>query len=520
MQNKKGQQLYKFQCHIISRQDSSKTQYRCYSFKTFDKDVPTTKLMDKLFGDKTKPYYYGKIDGFDLDLKNNAPYVVEAFIYASGNKDKFGIPYPPNLRVENIYPVLDAKGQDDYLKAVVSDDRYKTIKEHYPNFVDMVLKGEAIDLSVLRNIGEKTFKKMKADIESNYWKADIMGWLKPLGITDRQITRLLGKYKTPVLLRKKIKENPYVLTEIHGLGFITVDKMVMKMFPDKIVSTERVIAFIRHFLTSAAYEKGDTVITHKELDEAVSNQMPQCMDLYHDFIKNDKEVLKKIGKDVGLTYFYDIESAIYNKLLDMNKVDSFMKVDKKWINRFRTYNDFELSDEQIDAVSSLEYNNVILITGYAGTGKTSCIKAIIEAYGEYSIGLCSLSAKAAQRISEVTYKDAMTIHRTLKFNGKTFTYNKNNKLGQRMMIVDEGSMVDSLLWWNLIQALELGTKLVIVGDDAQLPPIGAGNIFADLLHSEIPVYKLTEIYRQAKMSGIITDANKVRQGINPFKDNG
>lgn len=164
----------------------------------------------------------------------------------------------------------------------------------------------------------------------------------------------------------------------------------------------------------------------------------------------------------------------------------------------------------------LRRNDKIFITG--NCGKSSAIDSVVKAFRGYKIEQVALSAKASQRIAETTGCEAKTIHRLLGFNGKEFKHNEEDPIKADLVIVDEASMINGSIFLSLLKAIELGTKLFLVFDDAQLPPIGAGNIATDLLQSHFSVNRLTKVHRQAEASGILKDANIIRKGINPISE--
>lgn len=167
----------------------------------------------------------------------------------------------------------------------------------------------------------------------------------------------------------------------------------------------------------------------------------------------------------------------------------------------------------------LRRNNCIFITG--NCGKSSSARAILNSFQNASIACCSLSAKAAQRIREATGYEATTIHRLLGVDPKTggFVCNSGNRLSQDVVFLDEASMLNCQIFYDLISSVKEGAKLIICGDYLQLPPIGAGNVFSDIIHmpSQFNVSVLTKVHRQASKSGILTDANKIRAGECPIE---
>ena len=492
-----------------------KNTWKLYSFSC-EEEIPTVKKftpMNALPTDTKK--FFGKLNTFDIKLTRGVEYIVKA----RTKQNIYNGSIYTNLEATAIYPVLDEKGQDDFLRAIVSKGRYEAITAVYPDFVDRVMKGQPINTKNINGIGEKTLDTLRNKIMGDYWKADIMSWLMPLGITERMIQRLLGKYKSPLILKEKLKDNPYILTQIHGLGFVRVDEMVIKMFPHKKISQERTQAFVDYHLNFIAHAEGSTVITKKELRAAVMKNIPECKKLYDDFLEDPFNGLYFFGEeDLGLRTMYEMEKSIFDRIIKIQNAESTLFItNKDFVKETEEKLKIKLSEEQREVITAVKENNFIIVTGYAGVGKTTVIKAILNAYNNMSIGLCSLSAKAANRIKEVTGYPAYTIHRLLGFQGKKFEYNENNPLPYRIIILDEASMANANIQRSLIFAVELGCKIIMVGDDGQLPPIGAGNIFVDLLESDFKICRLTKIYRQAEKSGIIVDANLIRQGINPFK---
>jgi len=502
-----------FECTVLNKIRHI-NDWRIYTFVT-DESVPHTIPL------KIKGTHHGKNFGrltcFN-DMTRNTKYVISISIRNSKNKDQNGICYK-NLYLETYYPILGEEADQDFLKAIVSEARYDLIMSVYPDFIDLVRNGKEIDLNLLPGIKEKTFAIIRDKVTINYWKAELMSWLLPLGITEKMIQKLIGRYKTPDALKVALKGNPYILTEIHGLGFFRVDDMVMKMFPEKRVSRERMMAFVTYQLQHVGNTSGHTVISKADILVYIKKSIPECEALYKIMASSPtQELLIMYNEFVGLKRYYDAEKYIYEKLKKIADAPiEVMHNENDYIFMTEEKIGFKLSEEQKEAIESLQTNNLVIIVGSAGVGKTSSIQGIIHEYDEWDILLCSLSAKAADRMREITGKEAFTIHRALGYDGKGFAYNERSPLHNKVIIIDEASMANLYIFKSLIEAISIGSKLVIVGDDGQLPPIGAGNVFQDLLQSEFKICRLTKIYRQAQRSGIIVDANYIRKGINPFK---
>ena len=430
--------------------------------------------------------------------------------------------YQPSM-ITSVIP----KSHDEqvaYLKTQVTELQAKSILEVYPNVVDDVMNGKEIDYSVIHGVGEYTWNKIKKNIFDNYAMSDLLVYLQPLGITFKMLSKLLGDEPNPVLLQQKIKEDPYVLTKIKGLGFKTVDAMALKLNPDIKVSQKRLVAFLNYYFVELGESTGNTLVNKTVIDNIISNDYPECTEIYNDLIEHEKTgglFLCIIGDDIGLARYHNAEMSVYNLLQAIDTADSSDKFEidiEKGIKSAESIQGFNFADEQKECINNICQHNVSLLTGKAGAGKSSVLRAVTEIYKDYSIACCALSAKAAQRIIETTGHDAMTIHRLLQFNpSRGWGFNEENPLPFDIVILDEASMVNIPLFKVLLSAISLGTKVILCGDDGQLPPIGYGNLFHDLLeHNCFHSFKLKQIHRQAAKSGIISDAAKIRNNENPL----
>lgn len=236
----------------------------------------------------------------------------------------------------------------------------------------------------------------------------------------------------------------------------------------------------------------------------------------------DANKLQFLCAHLGYNAYVEKEKG-YNVhvLLERNymRVGEFGKYGKIKKELYKTSDGYEYCFTVPSGMLILRRNGRIFITG--NSGKTTTIRSIVTAFSDKSIGICALSAKAAQRVKEVTGHDALTIHRMLKFNGIKFRNNRYNKLSYKIIILDEASMVGASLFYHLLEAIKTDSKFIIVGDHLQLPPIEEGAVFYDLLKQknfDFVQIELSTVYRQAEDSGIITDANMIRTGLVPFKE--
>lgn len=415
-----------------------------------------------------------------------------------------------------------------FLQSIISPWMAENLINAYPNVVNDVANGtlKEIDYDLVKGVREYTWNKIKEKIINNYLISDIITMLKPLGITYTMIKKLLTDEPNPVLLKQQLEDNPYILTKINGLGFKKVDDLALKLKPEFINSNERLVAFIKYYFTDLGESKGHTWCSVKILKSAISNNVPECADKI-DWLLENNEFLHIEDDRIGLKYYYYIEMQIYNILLEKSKKQTDINIsDEKIEQAIKHAEDeqgFEYVIEQLDTIKKSLHRTISLITGKAGTGKTSIMRAIVKAYTEnqFTLTASALSAMAAQRITEATEFPAMTIHRTLGCKGlNEFTFNKDNHMITSVAFLDEGSMVNASLFLHWLEAIDDNTRIIISGDHKQLPPIGFGNVFSDLIEmfDDTVVSKLVKPMRQAEKSGILVDANLIRENINPITE--
>lgn len=410
-----------------------------------------------------------------------------------------------------------------FLESIITKRQTEILMSAYPNIINMIMNGEQVDLTKTKGIKEATFSKITEKVIENYVISDILIMLRPLGVSFATIKNIISDEPNPVLVKQKLIENPYVLTRVNGLGFKRVDALALKLNPELRVSEHRTISFIKYFLKEEGESHGHTWISLKQLTSEVKSTLYDCFDVFKELIRKEKEksTFLYVNKNkVGLKKYYDTEVEIFDRLLRLKEAKcnlSNINVENA-INKTEDEFGFTLTEEQRNAVRSIKNNNIVIVTGNAGTGKSITLRGIINALEQYDIGMCSLSAKACQRMKEVTDRDAMTIHRLLGWTPEGFAHSDKNKLPHDVIILDEASLVNASIFLSLLKAIKTGSKLIIVFDHAQLPPIGSGNVSADLLKGEfLKVNKFTKIHRQAEKSGILLDANKIRVGVNPLE---
>lgn len=524
-------EIYKFTAIITYEQYySDDSTWGVFGFSTKD-DIPfftkPTKTFDP-FGDNnsandTDDKKMSKLAGKMQHLVVGGEYVVKA----KYKKDKkYGDQYTPIA----IYAIIPQSRETQllFLKSMIPEWMADNLINAYPNVVNDVANGtlKTIDYNLVKGVREITWNKIKEKIINNYLISDIISMLKPIGVTYAMIKKLLSEEPNPVLLKQELEKNPYIMTKIDGIGFRKCDDLALKLKPELIDSTQRLVAFIQYYFKDLGESKGHTWCSEKILRAAISNNIYECCNKV-DWLLENNDFLHIDNGRIGLKYYYDIEMQIYHLILNKSQIETTINISDEAIDKAIKHAEeeqgFDYVVEQLDTIHKSLHRTVSLITGKAGTGKTSIMRAIVKAYMEnnYMMTASALSAMAAQRITEATEFPAMTIHRILGCQGlNDFTYNKDNHLITDVAFLDEGSMVNASLFLHWLEAIGDNTRIIISGDYKQLPPIGFGNVFSDLIEmfDESVVSKLVKPMRQAEKSGILVDANKIRENINPISE--
>jgi exodeoxyribonuclease V alpha subunit len=345
-----------------------------------------------------------------------------------------------------------------------------------------------------------------------------------------KIFRKYGNRATAIM-----KENPYRLAvDISGIGFITADRIGAKLGFSK-DSKERVESGIVYLLFTLS-EEGHVYYPLPALIENCA----ALLDVEREDVKKGidaaaaagKIVIEEFDGDIGkpeersgafLAKYHYCEAGI-SKLLKIivSSAKSFRNVvPDKAIEWAQHELSITLAGKQVKAIRSALKEKVLVITGGPGTGKTTIINAILKIFKRLKIKilLAAPTGRAAKRMSEATGYGAKTIHRMLEYTPVKggFQRDENNPLECNLLVVDEASMIDTLLMFSILKAVPPEAALILVGDVNQLPSVGAGNVLNDIIESGlVPVVTLTEIFRQAKESRIVINAHRINSGEMPF----
>ncbi|MGN1258894.1 MAG: ATP-dependent RecD-like DNA helicase [Christensenellales bacterium] len=390
-----------------------------------------------------------------------------------------------------------------------------------------IIENEPLTLAKVKGVSKE--KALNIALRYNEIKKlqDAVIFLQNFDVSTNLAVKIYEKYKNST--ERILNTNPYKLVEdIDGIGFKTADKIAIKMGiePD---STFRMRAGLVYTLKMVAERTGSTLINKESLFNEVGVllgfDMVRKEEVFEQCIANliidgyIKEYVEDHTVYYALAKFYNMEKHIANKLnMLLNNICNNKSIDFE-IEMYEHINNIKLHTQQKEAVKMAVNNGVCIITGGPGTGKTTIIKAINFVLKK--IGLKTLllapTGRASKRLSDATGEEAKTIHRALdiNFKGPEFNsaFNTVTELEQDAVIVDEFSMVDTFVMYNLVNALSPNMRFIMVGDKDQLPSVGAGNVLDDLINcGKIPVVFLSQIYRQAEESSIVINAHRINNG--------
>lgn len=473
------------------------------------------------------------------------PYLMEDADYEISATEVENKKYGKQYQVNSINLYLpngieSKEGQKEFLDIIFTKlqekEMYEALDDPYMTLKD----GDISSLVKVKNCGMKTAVAWIDKFKTYMPLSNAMKELSEYGLTEALLRRIVNHYKSSDIAVEIIQNKPYKLIEVNGVGWHKCDEIAMKggLKPD---SPERIGTYILYYLQERANE-GYSYIpadANTEIENGIvsKTQKPiNFIDTMIEFFGDDisDEALKG-GLDyvndqlwfsddrrlVGLKRIYDLEMSVAENLIRIRDGENDFKYSnwKDIIKQKEIDQGWEYNEQQIEGIKAVLENQVVVITGKAGTGKSSIVDAMIAVLQGYSYAQTALSGRAAARMAEITHEEGYTIHRLLGFpkgdrDHGGFVFHEDNKLPRDIIILDEVSMVDGELFNRLVKAIKTGSKLIMLGDTGQLECIGCMNIAADLIASkEIVSIELSQIHRQAANSGIITESIKARKGI-------
>lgn len=464
---------------------------------------------------KLNSYNNVSIMGDIPELSSGVEYEVKAVL----EYGKYGASY----RVKSIRrnQPLTKDGVRSFLEEITSVNRAYVLSEAYPDIIERVKQNrlDDIDLDVLPGIGRKSFDDIVDKITENFYLSDIVAEFNGV-LSFNVVRKLYEKYNSVETLREKMLEEPYrTLTAVSGIGFKKADDIIITMQEEDIVdfgydirtSEDRCMACVEYVLKQNEND-GNTKMNILDLKKYVDEVAPECSHMFAHAIKPPLVYYDKNTLDVALLETHDMELSIAKTIIENLERD-----DNKWecdTEKYRNVGGFKLGDEQLSVLDMVCNSSISILNGGAGSGKTTSTQAIINMLKDMdkSYKLMSSTGKAAKILSEVTNEKASTIHRGLGYNPNgLWEFNHDNPLDVDIIIVDEVSMVDIPLFSHLVNAINFSTtKLLMIGDNAQLPSVGCGNILHDFMSSGlIPTVTLSKIFRYGE-GGVLKVATDIR----------
>lgn len=429
---------------------------------------------------------------------------------------------------------VDASMEYDILNRYMTSGQARNVNEAYPHFIEMILNGEEakIDYNKIYNVGPKRMEEYIDKVKSCYRTILFLPICGEYLIEDENVVNHIATiYTTPEQFKAQMEKNPYqIYIGVAGFSFNKTDKLVLEKFPNLIDSPQRCEYAIREICEQNELE-GDTRLNANYMARFVAELVPECKQHIHDVaLSSPLFYYDETSKNFSLLETYVAECNIADAIVervknpyteeDSTKITTIdgaevstkvhTPITMHWED-FVEVDGFKCTEEQCEALKMITHNRACIVSGSAGTGKSTWLKAtvrMLEANG-FTYLLLAPTGKAAGRMRETTGRDASTIHMALANNRNC---NGEYISSYDYIIIDEFSMVGVKLLSQLIDSLHFHNNLVFVCDEAQLASISAGNIIQDLLDSEvIPCVRFTKVFRYG-IGGISTIATDIRMG--------
>lgn len=449
------------------------------------------------------------------------------------------------VHVQEQRELNSAEEKRAFLQTFLTDKQVNSLYEAFADPFEVLENGDISELTgKVKGVGEKTAEKIMNKYLSSKELPTSYIELLSMGLTHNMIGLLKQTYTSTDIALGKIKDNPYVLAEeVRGIGFLKAQEIAEMVGIPK-TDPRAVRAFILHHF-SVIGESGHTYTTLDILEDDVVDKLGlediDVLDEQLDILV-DKGLVKHFPSEDGdvfaLRSNFLIEKEIarhIHRLLDgSNNIQLDKDVAMERIKEQEERQGYTFTNRQLEGVFAIMNNNVTIIRGWGGSGKSSSVAGVLACVQdvEYSFVQTALSGKASVNLADITGQEGYTIHRLLEYNVANahptsvgdgvsfFGKHEQSPLRCDMVILDETSMVDAKLFLDLIQAIPTGAKFVMLGDTNQLESIGIGNVMKDLIDSGVvPCITFDEIHRQGAKSGIIPTSIKISQGEKLYNNN-
>ena len=453
---------------------------------------------------------------------------VEYTVKAKEISDKYGVGYEV-INIKREKPTTLAATRN-FLYEILTPNQTDTLLEAYPDIVDRIMNNrlDDVDLNKTKGIKDYTFNVIKQKVIENFKLADLVEEFRGL-FSLSIIKKLYDKYPSVEKIKEVIRTEPYeCLCRLSGIGFKTADGMLLTLEKeskqckengknpilffgfDLKPSYQRAKACVDYILNENE-TNGNTYVKVGELKKQFEILVPEAIANLPLILKGDNDVIfDRESLSVCRKETYETEKYI------AEKIKEGLSINTKWdcdCSQFRRLEGFDLTLDQCKTSEYMCIYNIVMLVGYGGAGKSSSTQAFVNLLKHYnkSFLLLAPTGRAAKVLAGFTGENAMTIHRGLGYMPPNdWNFNSEHPLPYDVVIVDEFSMVDIFLFKHLLEAIDFNrTKLLIIGDDAQIPSVGAGNVLYDLLcYKKIPTITLDKVFRYGKggLSTVATDA--------------
>ena len=453
---------------------------------------------------------------------------VEYTVKAKEISDKYGVGYEV-INIKREKPTTLAATRN-FLYEILTPNQTDTLLEAYPDIVDRIMNNrlDDIDLNKTKGIKDYTFNVIKQKVIENFKLADLVEEFRGL-FSLSIIKKLYDKYPSVEKIKEVIRTEPYeCLCRLSGIGFKTADGMLLALEKeskqckesgknpilffgfDLKPSYQRAKACVDYILNENE-TNGNTYVKVGDLKKQFEILVPEAIANLPVILKGDNDVIfDRESLSVCRKETYETEKYI------AEKIKEGLSINTKWdcdCSQFRRLEGFDLTPDQCKTSEYMCIYNIVMLVGYGGAGKSSSTQAFVNLLKHYnkSFLLLAPTGRAAKVLAGFTGENAMTIHRGLGYMPPNdWNFNSEHPLPYDVVIVDEFSMVDIFLFKHLLEAIDFNrTKLLIIGDDAQIPSVGAGNVLYDLLcYKKIPTITLDKVFRYGKggLSTVATDA--------------
>lgn len=441
---------------------------------------------------------------------------------------KYGLQYTVD-QFHRVYEFRSPEEQKAFLNIVIGENKTALLFSHFDDPIRLLKDRDIEALSSVPGIGEVTAEILCDKYKNNFETGIGYAKLSDYGLSATMIQRLSETFKSLDTVAYILETSPYSLIgQIPGIGWQKADDIALNggFNPN---GEERLRTFTKWFLWECANDSGHSWVPLDFLVTAIKAKAPTIANadllvMMRRWVDDEQEdsflFVDRPTQRVGLRYIRRIEESVASHLTRLrHSATTFYSNEEieDGIKQAEEEVGFQYTEEQRQAIYSCLQNNVTIIIGSAGCGKTSIMKPVVNIIKNRNLTFaqCSLSGKASSNLSEVTGAEGKTIHRLLGYNPKinSFFRNQDNPLDEDCIILDEVSLVGADMFLNLICAIKNGAKLVCLGDSKQLESIGMGNLIKDIPESKIiPCCQLLKIHRQAEASGIITESLRVSAG--------